>query len=108
MALDEFLNNIISYAYKDDQHHAIQITSERVDDSVVITIIDDGIPFNPFTSAPPDTTAGIEERDVGGLGIHLVKEMMDEVSYQRRVNQNVVKITKWIADDTPNTKGEST
>ena len=108
MALDEFLNNIISYAYKDDQHHAIQITFERVDDGVVITIIDDGIPFNPFTSALPDTTASIEERDVGGLGIHLVKEMMDEVSYQRRVNQNVVKITKWIADDTPNMKGEST
>jgi len=101
VVLDELLNNIISYAYGDEQHKTIELTFERIDAGVVITVIDEGVPFNPFTTPPPDTTTGIEQRDLGGLGIHLVKEMMDEVSYQRRVHQNVVKITKWIADDTP-------
>lgn len=107
MVLDELLNNVVSYAYDDDKGHTIELDVELVDGAVILTIIDDGIPFNPFTSKPPDTTAGIEDREIGGLGIHLVKEMMDDSSYQRRVEQNVVKITKLLASRKQSTDGET-
>ena len=96
MVLDELLNNIITYAYGGDKKHEIAVAAEHIDDAVILTITDDGAPFNPFSAKEPDTTAGVEEREIGGLGIHLVKEMADDVSYQRRVDRNVVKITKKI------------
>jgi len=94
MVLDELLNNVISYAYPDDGEHSIEVTVERLDDAVVLTIADDGVPFNPFTVEAPDTGTEAEHRDIGGLGIHLVQELTDDASYRRRVNRNVVKITK--------------
>jgi anti-sigma regulatory factor (Ser/Thr protein kinase) len=57
-----------------------------------ITIRDDGVPFNPFDQAQPDTALSIEERKIGGLGVLLVKELMSEVSYQRQQDSNVVTL----------------
>ena len=57
-------------------------------------ISDDGKPFNPFQLAAPNTEASIEERDIGGLGIHLVKKMFDSVNYQRNIEKNVVTLIK--------------
>jgi len=96
LVFDELLNNVISYAYKDDEKHKIAISFELLGNRLSITIIDDGIPFNPFESTAPDTTLGLENREIGGLGIHLVKNLMDKTSYQRRVNQNVVTLVKEI------------
>ena len=59
-----------------------------------ITISDDGIPFNPFQKASPDLKASLEDRDIGGLGIHLVRELMDSVSYKRGVGRNIVTLVK--------------
>jgi anti-sigma regulatory factor (Ser/Thr protein kinase) len=65
-----------------------------INDSVVIVITDDGLPFNPFTREDPDTDLSIEERGIGGLGIHLVKNVMDEVYYKRHVDKNVITLVK--------------
>jgi len=76
-------------------------------EALILTISDNGPPFDPFARAAPDTTLSIEERQIGGLGIHLVRQMMDEVSYERREGRNVTILTKRISDRTPQgTSGE--
>ena len=91
---DELLNNTISYAYRDDNEHDIEVKVELAGKRLTLTILDDGIPFNPFGTETPNTELSLEEREIGGLGIHLVRNVMDEVSYQRRINKNVVTLVK--------------
>lgn len=93
---DELLNNIITYGYRDDEHHTIEVSMELLGRRLSVTITDDGVPFNPLSQRAPDTTLSIEERNIGGLGIHLVKSMADECSYQRKIDKNVLSIMKWI------------
>lgn len=93
IALDDLLNNIISYGYDDDKEHIIELQFEYSKHRLSVIISDDGIPFNPFEEKPVDTSLSIEEREIGGLGIHLVREMVDHYSYSRKVNRNVVTLT---------------
>ena len=94
VVFDEFLNNIISYAYRDQNEHDIEIQVELVGNQLKTIIIDDGTSFNPFKTSSPDTKLSIEEREIGGLGIHLVQNMMDKVAYQRLKDKNVVTLIK--------------
>jgi sigma-B regulation protein RsbU (phosphoserine phosphatase) len=94
LVFDEILSNIISYGYQDEDHHEIVVTVELTGQRLAVTIEDDGIPFNPFARETPDTNAAIEDREVGGLGIHLVQQVMDSATYQRRQNANVVILSK--------------
>ena len=94
IAFDELLNNIISYGYKDQDVHEIDIEIELRGERLIIIICDDGIPFNPFKKDPPDTMLNIEERMIGGLGIHLVKNLMDECKYERQTNKNIITLIK--------------
>jgi sigma-B regulation protein RsbU (phosphoserine phosphatase) len=100
LVFDELLNNTISYAYDDDGEHTIDVRVELARDRLAITITDDGKPFNPFGAKAPNVTFSIEERQVGGLGIHLVRNMMDEASYNRRTNENEVILVKYLDSDT--------
>jgi len=94
MVFDELLANVISYAYDDGEEHQIEIAISCDGARLAIDITDDGVPFNPFTREDPDTTLSLDERDIGGLGIHLVKNTMDEMLYQRRHNRNTVTLIK--------------
>lgn len=94
LVFDEILSNIISYGYQDEEHHEIVVAVELTGQRLVVTIEDYGIPFNPFAREAPDTNAAIEDREVGGLGIHLVQQVMDNATYQRRQNANVVIFSK--------------
>ena len=94
VVIDELLMNIISYAYPDDDRHDICIKVELSDDRLKVSMVDDGIPFNPLGIETPDTQLSLEERQIGGLGIHLVRKMMDRVSYQRRIDKNVITAVK--------------
>jgi anti-sigma regulatory factor (Ser/Thr protein kinase) len=96
MVFDELLNNIVSYAFEDENEHAIEVRVSLERQRLVIEILDDGRPFNPFSQQTPDTTLPLEERRIGGLGIHLVQKVMDEVSYERRIDTNLVKLVKTI------------
>ena len=96
MAFDELLTNIISYGYVDRARHEIGIKVSLLHDAVIIVITDDGLPFNPFTREEPDTELSIEERGIGGLGIHLVKNVMDEAYYKRHIDSNVITLVKHI------------
>ncbi len=88
LALEELGLNIINYGH-DEGIHEIQFSVTSDDEMVTIEISDDGRPFDPLNDAPvPDVTAALEDRPVGGLGVHLVRTMMDELSYRRASGRN--------------------
>jgi len=97
IVLDELLNNIVSYAYEDDAEHDIEVDVELSGRRLALVIRDDGVPFNPFGLESPDVSKPMEERQIGGLGIHLVRSLMDEYLYQRQINKNVVTLVKMIS-----------
>ena len=92
IAFDDLLNNIISYGFSDDEEHQIDIDISVTSDQLVIAVADDGKPFNPFDRVGPDTSLSLEERDIGGLGVLLVTQLMDHCSYQRHRDRNVVTL----------------
>ena len=99
LVFDELLNNIISYAYDDDKEHHIGVEVELTRKKLTISITDDGLPFNPFAGKTPDITIGLEDRKIGGLGIHLVRSLMDKAKYLRRVDKNMVMLIKYFDTD---------
>ena len=94
LAVDELLTNTISYGYDDDEEHGLDLALRMDGDVIVIEIIDDARPFDPSQNTAPDTSAGIDERSIGGLGIFLVHELMDEVQYSRIDERNIVTLRK--------------
>jgi sigma-B regulation protein RsbU (phosphoserine phosphatase) len=94
MVMDDLLNNVISYAYPQGGDHVIVVDMTLKGSRLVLMIEDDGIPFDPFHAEEPDVGLSVEERGIGGLGIHLVRETMDEHHYQRRANKNIVILVK--------------
>jgi len=94
LVFDELINNVISYGLSKDTEQSIQVGIALYGNRLVIEIEDGGIPFNPFMRADPNTEASLDEREIGGLGIHLVKELMDEVSYKRAHDKNRVTLVK--------------
>ena len=98
--IENMLNNIITYVYSDEDEHNIEIKVELSGDRLTVSITDDGIPFNPFGVETPDTKLPLEERKTGGLGVHLVRKVMDKVSYQRRIDKNVITLVKDMATAT--------
>lgn len=94
LALEEAVVNVMTYAYAPDTQG--ELTLEAVADKGVVTFIltDTGVPFDPTAKEDADTTLGIEDRPIGGLGIFLVRQLMDAVDYQRVDGQNVLTLTK--------------
>ncbi len=95
LAVEELGVNIVSYGHDDDKAHQIKIVISSEDEAITIEIEDDGHAFNPLVDAPePDLDAAVEDRTVGGLGVHLVRSMMDEVHYQRQEDKNCLTLVK--------------
>lgn len=95
LAIEELGVNIVNYGHDDGKAHEIEIVISSEAEAVTVTIEDDGQAFNPLCDAPePDLDAAVEDRTVGGLGIHLVRSMMDEVHYQRQQNKNCLTLVK--------------
>ena len=95
IAIDELFSNIARYAYNPETGPAtvrVEVMKEPME--VVITFIDNGVPYDPLSREDPDTTLSAEERDIGGLGIFLVKKNMDEVAYEYKNGQNILRIRK--------------
>lgn len=99
LCLDELLTNIISYGFDDSAEHDIYLEITREGDKVMATIVDNGKEFNPLTDAKdPDLEADIEDREIGGLGIFFLKQMMDELHYARVDGRNRLTMTKAIVE----------
>ena len=94
VALDELLTNALSHGRRGPDPCSVTVEVELDQERVTVTLTDDGTPFDPFAKDAPDTTLSVEERPIGGLGLHLVGELMDQVSYQRRDGHNVVVLVK--------------
>ena len=95
VAVDELFSNISMYAYPGAVGLAtVRLSFEEASRTVSVTLIDSGLPYNPLEKDDPDVTLSAQDRQVGGLGIFLVKKTMDAMFYERRENQNVVTIQK--------------
>ncbi|MCL2100747.1 MAG: ATP-binding protein [Fibromonadales bacterium] len=95
IAVEEIFVNIARYAYCPETGGAtIRVSA---DDDVVIEFEDKGKPYNPIKKKDPDTTASAEEREIGGLGIFMVKKIMDAIEYKRIGNKNILTIKKRLA-----------
>lgn len=99
VALEEILTNVISYGYSDADEHDILLRLAYANGTVIAEVEDDGQPFNPLAAPPPDTNAPLEERRVGGLGIHLVRKLMDGVAYRREEEKNRLTMQKRVTAD---------
>jgi anti-sigma regulatory factor (Ser/Thr protein kinase) len=94
VSLDEVLNNIISYAYTDEVARGIKVRLTIANGELIANVDDDGMPFDPLIAPPPQLGGSIKQRPVGGLGIHFVKKLMDQVAYVRRDNRNCLELKK--------------
>ncbi|WP_313053679.1 ATP-binding protein [Pseudomonas lopnurensis] len=98
LAFDEIVCNIAAYSYPDNgSEHGIDIRLWLTASEIRVEVVDDGIPFDPLQVADPDITASLEEREIGGLGIFLVRKLMDSVAYERRDERNHLIFTKQLA-----------
>lgn len=97
VAIDELFSNIAHYSYNPEVGQAT-VRVEVVENplAVTITFIDNGIPYDPLAKEDPDLTLSAEERQIGGLGIYLVKKSMDEITYEYKDGQNILSIKKCI------------
>lgn len=95
VSLDEAVTNVVMYAYPKTKGN-IKVTLERLNDRLLMEIIDSGAPFNPLNHPVPDVSASIEKRLVGGLGIHLMRNMTDELNYRRIGDKNCLSLVKHI------------
>ena len=96
VVVEEIFVNIINYAYEEPKQEKVFINIENENNKIVITFEDNGIPFNPLDKEEPDITLKAEDRPIGGLGIYLVKKMMDNVEYVYKDNKNILIIEKRI------------
>ena len=95
IAIDELFGNIAHYAYHPEEGPAtvrVEVTEHPL--SVILTFIDNGVPYNPLEKADPDTSLSAEEREIGGLGIYMVKQTMDEILYEYKDGQNILTVKK--------------
>lgn len=103
---EEALVNIIHYAYKDKGGQGdmeVQCGPDGASGMFVIRIVDSGVAFNPFDRPDPDINAPVEEREIGGLGIFLIRQIMDKHEYRRENNRNIMTLEKKLPLRTTNT-----
>ena len=100
LCLEEMVLNVINYGFDDDGEHEIHVEFGFQIDSgtVTVNILDDGREFNPLKEVPePDTEASLQDRNVGGLGVHFVRKFMDGASYCHVEGKNRLTLTKNVA-----------
>lgn len=99
LVLEELAQNIISYGYPDGRSGQFVVSIQRLGDELNIVIEDDGIPFDPFSLAEPNLELSLDERAIGGLGVHFTRTLMDTYRYQRLDGRNRVELTKSLVAD---------
>ncbi|MBR1507532.1 MAG: ATP-binding protein [Eubacterium sp.] len=97
VAVEELYVNIAHYAYGDKTGYA-DFEVEFEGDNAIITLIDEGVPFDPLAKLDPDTTLSVEDRPIGGLGIFMAKKSVDDFTYKNENGKNITQLTKKIAE----------
>lgn len=96
LAVEEAVTNVVTHGYEGDGGE-VTVRCLIDGDLITITIMDSGYPFDPTTIPPADVTADIDHRNIGGLGVHLIRSVMDEVSYQRSGDKNQLTMSKRVS-----------
>ncbi len=99
LVLDELVSNVIRHGLKADGEHFIDVNLHRDGHDLTMEVEDDGVAFNPLDAPIPDITLPIEERRIGGLGIHLVRQFMDSLAYERRGERNYLLMKKRLGEE---------
>jgi sigma-B regulation protein RsbU (phosphoserine phosphatase) len=99
LALEEAVVNVMNYAYPPEIGGDVTIEAEANDVRLKFTIIDSGAPFDPTAVNDADTTLSTEERPIGGLGIYLVRQIMDSINYERIDGKNILSLRKKLVED---------
>lgn len=99
LALEEHLTNILSYGYDDKLEHQIKVRIRLTLPELRVEVEDDGSPFNPSEQLAPDISKPIEERPMGGLGIHMMRKSLDGMEYRRADGKNILVMIKRISGD---------
>ncbi|BBB67876.1 hypothetical protein UNDYM_3623 [Undibacterium sp. YM2] len=94
LMLDELLTNVVMHGYGDDDSGEIEVTVLATTNGLEVIIRDSATAFDPFSIAEPDTTLDVDERDIGGLGVHFVRKMADSFAYRRDGDINEVRFSK--------------
>ncbi len=94
LSLDEAVTNTISYGYPQGGEHKIRISLKKGDHDFTAVIEDDGVAFNPLEAPEADLTLSLEQRPIGGLGIHFMRTFMDSLNYSRTEGKNVFTLVK--------------
>ena len=94
LALEEAVTNVVLYAYPEGQKGLVEVDAIIRPQSIEFTLSDSGIAFDPTCRPDPDLSLGVEDRPIGGLGIFLVRQIMDKVEYERREGKNYLRMTK--------------
>jgi anti-sigma regulatory factor (Ser/Thr protein kinase) len=94
LALEEHMTNVFKHAYADTALHEIRVRLSCDGGALYVEVEDDGRAFNPLEAPPVDTSIPLEERPIGGLGIHLMRRFMDELDYRREGARNILRMTK--------------
>ncbi len=101
LAIEELVANVITHGYPRGGEHEIFVQLSEQDGQVLVELEDDGVPFNPLQAPPPDINAPLENRPVGGLGIHLVRHVMDDLQYERSGGRNRLLLKKRVGGQQP-------
>ena len=96
ICLDELFTNIVSYGFEDDLELLIRFTINLDNKVLTLTIEDEGIPFNPLEKKDPEIPADLIDIRIGGLGIHIVRKLMDDIRYKRERVKNKITLKKFI------------
>lgn len=94
LAIEEAVVNVMSYAYPDGAQGEVKIESAVDPNQITFVITDNGIPFDPTAKEDVDITLSAEERPIGGLGIHLIRQIMTHISYERKDGKNILTLSK--------------
>lgn len=98
LALEEVVSNIINYGFEDNYEHQISIEMNLQGETLTMKIKDDGKPFNPLEVKSTNLEKPFDEREIGGMGIHIVQQLMDELRYNREKDNNILLLKKHIAN----------
>ncbi len=94
VALEELGTNVIKYSYPGEAPCWLEVRLSADDERFALEVEDGGAPFDPLQAAAPDLTLPLEEREIGGLGVHLVRQLMDRVEYRREDGKNRVRVER--------------
>ena len=94
LAMEEAVVNVMDYAYPEGTEGEVDIEAIADEAQLHFTISDSGKPFDPTAKEEVDTTLSAEERPIGGLGIHLIRQLMDNISYERKDGKNILRLSK--------------